>query len=322
MSKESNQKDKSQFLKDLFQSKVLFIIVWICSFIVVSIIFLYKLDDIKTNLKNTRFFERVFGTTPAFIENHVDKNEKADLGESETVINIDKITGNDDDYYGDLTEVNSENSVWNQKNTNNNVVDSNKSQDSNENINKIIRDTAIPTPEDDSFTNNDFVEISKIEENENIANIEDDVDSINSNIETFKSKLWFITVNEDGRISRKLYIRKIVKSSAPLTNNIKLLLQGPTSEELKTGCMSLIPSGTRLLTAIVKDGVAYLNFSKEFETNRLGSEGYLAQLQQVVFTSTEFATVNSVQILIDGQKRETLGEGVWIGSPLSRVDFR
>ena len=28
------------------------------------------------------------------------------------------------------------------------------------------------------------------------------------------------------------------------------------------------------------------------------------------------------QILIEGQKKETLGDGVWIGSPLSRADFK
>ena len=42
---------------------------------------------------------------------------------------------------------------------------------------------------------------------------------------------------------------------------------------------------------------------------------------QIVYTATEYSTVNSVQILIDGQKKEYLSEGVWIGSPLSRSSF-
>ena len=86
--------------------------------------------------------------------------------------------------------------------------------------------------------------------------------------------------------------------------------------------MSLIPEGTRLLGASVKNGVATLNFSEEFEFNPVGVEGYIAQLTQLVFTATEFSTVKSVQFLIEGEKKDYLGsEGQWIGSPLARSSF-
>lgn len=42
----------------------------ILAFLVIFIIFLVKKDVILTNLKETRFFERVFGSTPEFVENH------------------------------------------------------------------------------------------------------------------------------------------------------------------------------------------------------------------------------------------------------------
>ena len=42
----------------------------ILAFLVIFIIFLVKKDAILTNLKETRFFERVFGSTPEFVENH------------------------------------------------------------------------------------------------------------------------------------------------------------------------------------------------------------------------------------------------------------
>ena len=38
--------------------------------LVIFIIFLVKKDSILTNLKETRFFERVFGSTPEFVEKH------------------------------------------------------------------------------------------------------------------------------------------------------------------------------------------------------------------------------------------------------------
>jgi spore germination protein GerM len=87
--------------------------------------------------------------------------------------------------------------------------------------------------------------------------------------------------------------------------------------------VSLIPEGTRLLSVRITDGIASLCFSSDFADNRYGGEGYLGQLEQIVYTATAFPTVQSVQFLIDGEKRDYIGgEGVWIGSPLSRASFR
>jgi len=56
--------------------------------------------------------------------------------------------------------------------------------------------------------------------------------------------------------------------------------------------------------------------------NHYGIEGYAGQLKQVVYTATAFPTVQDVQILIEGSKRDYLGgEGVFIGKPLSRNSF-
>ena len=86
--------------------------------------------------------------------------------------------------------------------------------------------------------------------------------------------------------------------------------------------MSLIPSGSKLIGASVKDGVATLNFNENFEFNTYGVEGSIGQLMQIVYTATEFSTVKSVQFLIEGEKKEYLGsEGQWIGTPLARSSF-
>lgn len=87
--------------------------------------------------------------------------------------------------------------------------------------------------------------------------------------------------------------------------------------------MSLIPEGTKLLSATITDKTAYLNFSEEFQYNKYGVEGYLGQLMQIVYTATSFSSIESVQFLINGQKETYLGgEGVWIGSPLPRSTFK
>ena len=139
---------------------------------------------------------------------------------------------------------------------------------------------------------------------------------------TIAAKICFVAIDSDGPVIRKEVGRSVAKDS-PLTNCINSLLSGPTASESATGCRTLIPSGTRLYSASVKNGVATLDFSEEFEFNSYGVEGYLGQLMQIVYTATNFSTVDSVQILIEGQKKGYLGsEGVWIGSPLSRASFR
>jgi spore germination protein GerM len=99
---------------------------------------------------------------------------------------------------------------------------------------------------------------------------------------------------------------------------LRVLFQGPSAEEQRDGLVSLIPPGTRILSATVRGDTAYISFSEEFQYNTYGVEGYAAQLRQIVWTVTEFSTVKDVQILIEGRRVDYLGEGIWIGSPLSR----
>lgn len=139
---------------------------------------------------------------------------------------------------------------------------------------------------------------------------------------TTKTTLFFVSIDADGRVLRHESSRQIPKTDSPLTDTLTALFNGTTNAETSKKMRSLIPVGTRLLSASVKDGVATINLSEEFQFNQFGIEGYLGQLAQIVFTATAFPTVSSVQILIDGQRREYLGaEGVWIGTPLSRDKF-
>ena len=53
---------------------------------------------------------------------------------------------------------------------------------------------------------------------------------------------------------------------------------------------------------------------------KMSVEGYVNQLMQIVYTATSFSTVNSVQFLIEGEKREYLGsEGQWIALHFQEV---
>jgi spore germination protein GerM len=125
-------------------------------------------------------------------------------------------------------------------------------------------------------------------------------------------------VDRSGYISRVQANRRLPVSDSPLADVIQALIAGPSAEERSKGLISLIPPATKLLSASVRGNTAYVSFNEEFQYNTYGVEGYAGQLRQIVFTVTEFPNVAEVQILIEGRRIDYLGEGVWVGSPVSR----
>ena len=130
--------------------------------------------------------------------------------------------------------------------------------------------------------------------------------------------LYFTQVDRGGTILRVKVNRNIPVSDSPMTDVFQALMAGPTAGEKSRGLISLIPSDAKILSATVRGDTAYISFSEEFQYNTYGVEGYAGQIRQVVFTATEFPNIRSVQILIEGRRIDFLGEGVWIGSPLTR----
>ena len=103
-----------------------------------------------------------------------------------------------------------------------------------------------------------------------------------------------------------------------MLDSLNALLAGPSAEERQRSLRSFIPQNTRILSATVRGGTAYISFSEDFQYNTYGVEGYAAQLNQIVWTVTEFPNIKDVQILIEGRRVDYLGEGIWIGSPINR----
>lgn len=123
---------------------------------------------------------------------------------------------------------------------------------------------------------------------------------------------------ENGVILRTRVSRTLPVTDSPLLDALNALLRGPTAAEENQKLRSLIPPGTRVLSATVRGSTAYISFSEDFQFNTDGIEGYIAQLQQLVWTATEFPNVGDVQFLIEGRRVDYLGEGIRIGSPLGR----
>lgn len=130
--------------------------------------------------------------------------------------------------------------------------------------------------------------------------------------------LYLMEVDPDGTLLRTKVTRNLPLSNSPLVDVLNVLLQGPIAAEKNRGLISLIPGGTRIITANIQGSTAYLNFNENFLFNEFGVEGYAGQLRQVVWTATEFSNIKDVQILIEGRRIDYLGESIWIGSPIGR----
>jgi len=82
------------------------------------------------------------------------------------------------------------------------------------------------------------------------------------------------------------------------------LLEGPDADNL----VSLIPSNAKLLGARIDNGIAKINFSKEFVENKLESDIVdRLTVYSIVNTVTEFDEINSVEIYIEGEKLNLYG---------------
>ncbi len=104
---------------------------------------------------------------------------------------------------------------------------------------------------------------------------------------------------------------------------LEQLFGGPTSDEAKSihAISSAVPEGTEVLGITISGGVATVDLSEEFESGG-GSASVLGRLAQLVFTMTQFPTVDSVVLQIEGETvEEFASEGVVIDGPLTREDF-
>lgn len=79
------------------------------------------------------------------------------------------------------------------------------------------------------------------------------------------------------------------------------LLKGPT----EGGHFKTIPQETKVLSVETKDNVCFVNFSKEFiDKHSGGSAGERLTVYSIVNSLTELGTIDMVQFLIEGEKRE------------------
>ena len=298
----------------------LYVAVFFVLVILIVIMFFVKKDDIVSNLKKTNFFERVGVATPEFVEKHPIKQEKSVPDD----IEIDLM-----DDFSEKNNAAAEKSAGNTKNDLASDSDVKKTENLGQKTeiaqnSQNTQNEKQPEKTEEAKTSGAEMASGKTEKSEDVAKTSAPQKTVPAqNVSTAATRtvtLYFVSIGADGSVNRQAVKRQLAKSDSPLTDAIKALLAGPVPGE--KNAMSLIPSGSKLIGASVKDGVATLNFNENFEFNTYGVEGSIGQLMQIVYTATEFSTVKSVQFLIEGEKKEYLGsEGQWIGTPLARSSF-
>jgi hypothetical protein len=113
----------------------------------------------------------------------------------------------------------------------------------------------------------------------------------------------------------------VAKTQAVGAAAVQLLLAGPGDVEKKAGMTTAIPVGTKLLGLDIKNGIATVDLSKEYASGG-GSLSMMMRLAQVVFTLTQFPSVQGVNFMLDGKAIDVLGgEGIIIDHPMTRADY-
>ena len=111
---------------------------------------------------------------------------------------------------------------------------------------------------------------------------------------------------------------RIVSSENKYVDALYELMKLPVDSSL----YRLVPDSTKINSIVVEDGLAKVDFSKEFVEDKITSDTEDNLLvYSIVNTLTEFPEVNSVSFYIDGEKLDTLGELDVSGPNFRRSDL-
>jgi germination protein M len=117
-------------------------------------------------------------------------------------------------------------------------------------------------------------------------------------------------------------LREVPKTQAVGAAAMDALLAGPNDKELgaSPAMYTTIPEGTIFLGLTIDKGIATVNLSREFEQSDTVSSN--ERLAQVVYTLTQFPTIDGVRFQLDGTSVTTFGsEGIDLTAPVDRSTY-
>lgn len=123
-----------------------------------------------------------------------------------------------------------------------------------------------------------------------------------------------VSENEEPRL---ISVQRQASTPEPV---IEALLEGPNEAELNAGLTTALPPELELGSVRQSAGTLIIDVSEEMLD--LTSGDLRVAVAQIVYTSDDLATVRSVQLLVDGERREwPNGRGELQSDPLTVYDF-
>lgn len=155
----------------------------------------------------------------------------------------------------------------------------------------------------------------------------DDETSENDAVET-------ITINSDTNVrSITAYYKDSNGLIVPVVTNIpweegiakatirKMVVGSDKEKELaQSGLHGVIPEGTEILGMSIKDGLCVVDFTKNI-LNSVSYEDEKDMMTAISYTLTEFDTIDKVEIMVEGQKLETLAKGYPVNVAFERENI-
>jgi spore germination protein GerM len=143
--------------------------------------------------------------------------------------------------------------------------------------------------------------------------------------ETMIVRAYYILDGAPGVEGLVPTLRVVPKSAGVARAAMNALLDFPGADPslrvAYTRIGTAIPSGTEVLGLSIKNGVATIDLSSEFESGG-GTASARYRLGQVVYTLTQYPTVRSVLFQVEGRTVTTFGaEGIVLDGPQARNDF-
>jgi len=126
-------------------------------------------------------------------------------------------------------------------------------------------------------------------------------------------------------------LRTVPRSTASATAAMTALLAGPSPKEraARPEIRTFIPAGSKLLGVEISGGLATVDLSAEFASLSrddawdLGVFSLRARLAQVVYTMTQFTTVDRVNFKLEGQPVKVFrSEEIRLDTPVTRASYR
>ena len=133
---------------------------------------------------------------------------------------------------------------------------------------------------------------------------------------SFSFEIWLARDDSLVAVRRSHEATPLVATTA-----VKSLLSGPTDEERAMGFVSAVPPATRLLGIAIHDGIATVDLTSAYESGG-GSRSMQMRLGQVVYTLTQFPTVQKVRFSLDGAPVDVFSsEGIVLDHAVGRKDY-